>query len=289
MKSPSIQSSVSRSRGGARAFTLIELLVVIAIIAILASLLLSSLQGAKLEAQQVKCLSNLKQMSLSQRLYFDDFGYYAQSQDFGGGIMTANWAVGFSRYGLTDGVRMCPSASTLTTRFGGIPGSPGTADGAWYTPDSVSGPFDTRLILGSYAYNFWLEVFHPPIFLNEYAGHVPNFFDKSGPPFTSKTPVFADAVQTIMMPEVTDVPASDLYMGVLDTGPGPAMGALTIARHGSRPASAAPRNFNITHRLPGMIDLSFSDGHVEKAPLENLWNYYWSANWQVPHTRPGSK
>jgi hypothetical protein len=36
-----------------------------------------------------------------------------------------------------------------------------------------------------------------------------------------------------------------------------------------------------------MIDLALYDGHVEKSPLENLWNYYWSANWQIPNPRPG--
>ena len=65
------------------------------------------------------------------------------------------------------------------------------------------------------------------------------------------------------------------------------MSALTIARHGGRAASAAPRTANIRQRLPGAIDIALFDAHVEKAPLENLWNYYWNATWQVPNTRPG--
>jgi prepilin-type N-terminal cleavage/methylation domain-containing protein len=47
------------------------------------------------------------------------------------------------------------------------------------------------------------------------------------------------------------------------------------------------RNVDISKPLPGMIDLALYDGHVEKTRLEDLWNYYWSANWQVPHPRPG--
>jgi prepilin-type N-terminal cleavage/methylation domain-containing protein len=53
-------------------FTLIELLVVIAIIAILAALLLPGLARAKQQAQGVKCMNNLKQLSLAWAMYCAD-------------------------------------------------------------------------------------------------------------------------------------------------------------------------------------------------------------------------
>jgi prepilin-type N-terminal cleavage/methylation domain-containing protein/prepilin-type processing-associated H-X9-DG protein len=60
----------ARSRG---AFTLIELLVCVAIIAVLASLLMPVLSGAKAKSLAIACSNNVRQLALATQIYTDDY------------------------------------------------------------------------------------------------------------------------------------------------------------------------------------------------------------------------
>lgn len=59
--------------GRGRGFTLIELWVVIAIVAMLAALLLPSLQRARGRAKAAQCINNLRQIGLAGMAYSQDY------------------------------------------------------------------------------------------------------------------------------------------------------------------------------------------------------------------------
>ena len=61
---------------GRQGFTLIELLVVIAIIGILASIVLASLNSARVKSRDARRVADIKQMQLALELYFDANGSY---------------------------------------------------------------------------------------------------------------------------------------------------------------------------------------------------------------------
>src|SRR6266705_133610 len=89
------------------AFTLIELLVVIAIIAILAAMLLPAVASDKRKAQELRCKSNLKQLTLAAFMYQSDYGFL----DFNGVI--TEWIPALKPYQANStGIQFCTVAAS---------------------------------------------------------------------------------------------------------------------------------------------------------------------------------
>src|ERR1051325_2290198 len=106
-RSNSLCGNPARDNRAARnAFTLIELLVVIAIIAILASLLLPALSRAQAKAQRIKCVNNLRQLTLCWLMYPDDNGDRLPPQNPGinGSLisLSGSWILGNVQQDLTS-------------------------------------------------------------------------------------------------------------------------------------------------------------------------------------------
>lgn len=261
-----------------RAFSLVELLVVIAIIGILAALLLTAVSSAKLKAQRISCLNNVKQLSLGSFMYAQENSRLAgyNSPAFPGG----NWMGTMNEYASAKGILICAAAPVHEPPPTGG-NAQGFADRAWvrWTSDQKT------MFAGSYGYNGWL-----------YSGNTTTEpgDPKAGKGFPSEssiqkpeqTPVFFDENWVDVWPWETDVPYANLYTGQ-PFGVSPnQMGRCTIARHGSRSASSAPRNFITGTKMPGGINMGLADGHTEWVKLEDLWKYYWHLDWQPPANRP---
>jgi prepilin-type N-terminal cleavage/methylation domain-containing protein len=262
-------------------FTLIELLVVIAIIAILAAMLLPALARAKSKAQQINCLSNVKQITLAANMYVGDTGGFIGYSD--PTLPNTLWmGTLINYYTKVDSVRLCPSTKLPSANVMQV-NTAGNCETAWVWYDNGGGPpaHPAKTYTGSYAINGWL--YRLAAGDTDWSGRGPQYYFRreSAVQFPSQTPFFMDSVWVDLWAWETDAPYSDLYNANGFNNP-PAIGRCIIPRHGWKAPAAAPRNFTpVTQVLPGAIDMGMVDGHAEMVKLQLAWRYYWHLNWNM--------
>ncbi len=114
------QTMYQKSRKFSQGFTLVELLVVITIIGVLATVVMVSLNSARVKARDIKRIADVRQVALALEFCYDQAGKYLATAGFpaAGAAMT------------------CGS----TTPISAMPADPSTGVGYVYGVDSESNP-----------------------------------------------------------------------------------------------------------------------------------------------------
>jgi len=277
---PAIQPANQSKQTG---FTLLELVIVVAFAIVLVALpLLAATTRDRATVQQIQCADNIRQLTHDTALYIGDNGKaMPSSPPFGS---SGSWFPNLMSYASSTNLLRCAACTKpplVISPPAAVGNSEGSADQPYGKPWILPGSSALQEVYSGIGFNGW--------FFSDAGGDGRNFILPNGKSglsgyFTSDsavskpsaTPVFFDENWSDAWPVETDIPPYDLYLGdSLSSHGGHEMGRLTIVRHGSLRGFEAPRNLTGNPVLPGAVNMSFYDGHVELVKLEKLWTFYW--------------
>jgi prepilin-type N-terminal cleavage/methylation domain-containing protein/prepilin-type processing-associated H-X9-DG protein len=272
-----------------KGFTLIELLVVIAI---LAAMLLPALANAKVRAQQISCVNQLKQLTLSFVMYNNDFSRAMPDEAPSGS--TGSWFINMlDYYAKATNMLVCPTCYKWQGPTNNLAGDAVTP----YCKTDYKG--DNQAYFGSYMLNGWFDTSYKDSTQPAGDGSGGSVTLPNGQPGTSGyymssasvrnpslTPVFSDGIWVDGWPMEQDSPPINLFTGA-EAGMGREMGRTCVARHSVKPGLKISWT-TATQTPKGGVNVGLFDGHVELSRLPNLWNYTWHYNWDQSKVRIGT-
>ena len=266
-----------------KAFTLIELLVVIAIIALLLSILMPALGKVKKQARALVCRSNLKQLIVAYEAYLTDNGDKSLNNNGGDNAWFLQIApyLGDKKY-KNNPVKMlegamkviwCPSTKEPEYPVSVDPWCPGTAKNRWRYHVTVDGVYLGAE--GSYGLNEWVAGIDIDVIINSEINGEPIYWGgwilpgeeiksfRKNIPGRDDIPLFADSTWIEATPREINYSygtfSDDSFRGGSDDG----IGRFYVDRHEKA------------------INMSFTDGHVDKVKIEDLGKFKWNRTYKT--------